>query len=89
MKVIAEKPWAYVLFDDGKDWVLTYLVGGAVEIDVSLRLSEEEIERLKAEPLAIESLVADAKVNRDRYEKREIRPGVWPKRGQRLDVIGS
>jgi hypothetical protein len=78
MKVIAEQPWSYVLFDDGEYWVLTYLIGGVVEIDVSIRLNSDEIEAIKTDASAIMPLLTNMKSNRSAYADREIRPPVWP-----------
>lgn len=78
MKVLAEKPWSHVLMDNGTDWILTYLIGGVVETDVSIRLSKEEIAKIQEDPRYLETLVDAAKTNRVTYASREIHPPVWP-----------
>lgn len=78
MKILAEKPWSYVLMENGEDWILTYLIGGVVEIDVSLRLNRDEIAMIQDNPSYLETLVAAAKMNRASYASREIHPTVWP-----------
>jgi hypothetical protein len=78
MKVIAEQAWSYVLMDNGTDWILTYLIGGVVEIDVSIRLSTEEITKIQENPNYLEILLDAAKTNRAAYASREIHPPVWP-----------
>jgi hypothetical protein len=80
MTVIAEQAWSYVLFDDGKGWVLTFLIGGVVEVDVSVRLNSAEIEAIKTDSAAIKPLLASMQSNRAAYADREIRPPVWPKK---------
>lgn len=78
MHVVAEKKWSYVLLDDGKGWVLTYLVGGVVEVDVSVRLTEQERDLIKADPANVEKLVETMKQHRRDFANREINPPVWP-----------
>jgi hypothetical protein len=78
MKVIAEHAWSYVLIDTGTDWILTYLIGGVVEIDVSIRLSQDEIAKIQENPSYLEILLDAAKTNRVAYASREIHPPVWP-----------
>jgi hypothetical protein len=78
MKVIAEQAWSYALMDTGTEWILTYLIGGVVEIDVSIRLSKDEIAKIQENPNYLEILVDAAKTNRAEYASREIHPPVWP-----------
>jgi hypothetical protein len=82
MKVLAEKPWSHVLMDNGTDWILTYLIGGVVEIDVSIRLSKDEITKIQENPNYLEILLDAAKTNRVAYASREIHPPVWPQPAQ-------
>lgn len=78
MHVVAEKKWSYVLFDDGKGWILTYLIGGVVEVDISVRLTEQERDLIKADPANVDKLVETMKQHRRDFASREINPPVWP-----------
>jgi hypothetical protein len=78
MIVVAEKQWSYVLFDDGKGWVLTALIGGVVEVDVSVRLTSQEIDSIKDDISYVEYLVNEINLHRDKFVPREINPPVWP-----------
>jgi hypothetical protein len=78
MEVLAAKPWSYALMDNGNDWILTYLIGGVAEIDVSMRLNKEEIAMIQDNPNYLETLVEAARTNRATYASREIYPTVWP-----------
>jgi hypothetical protein len=78
MQVVIEKKWSYVLFDDGKGWILTYLIGGVVEIDVSVRLTAQERSLIEADPSSVERLVEAMKQSRREFASREIKPPVWP-----------
>lgn len=78
MSVIAEKRWSYVFFDDGKGWVITVLIGGVVEIDVSVRLTSEEINLIKSDVSYADHIAEEIKCNRDKFSAREISPPIWP-----------
>ncbi|MFZ6798955.1 hypothetical protein [Undibacterium sp. Di24W] len=78
MKIIAEQAWSHVLMDNGTDWILTYLIGGVVEIDVSIRLSKEEIAKIRDNPNYLEILLDAVKTNQVAYASRELHPPVWP-----------
>lgn len=78
MNIIAEKRWSHVLFDDGKGWVLTFLVGGVVEVDISIRLTSQEIEKIKNDLAYIDAIIDEVKKNQEDFSSREIIPPVWP-----------
>ncbi|MFT6430255.1 MAG: hypothetical protein ACJAXR_001824 [Halopseudomonas sp.] len=78
MKIISEQAWSYVLFDNGTHWILTFLLGGPVEIDVSVRLEDDEIMKIKQDGSFLSQLLEKFKANRSHYRDREVRPPVWP-----------
>ena len=78
MKIIKEKPWHYVLFDDGQGWILTFLIGGVIETEVSVRLTSDEIGKIKGDEKNILSIVENIQHNRQANMVREIIPPVWP-----------
>ena len=80
MEIIKEKPWSYVLFDDGKGWALTFLIGGVVEVDVTVRLTATEIDMIKADEKNILSIMKNVERNRQANVAREIIPPIWPPR---------
>lgn len=57
MKIIKEKKWSYILMEDDRGWILTYMIGGAVEIDISVLLSSEEVNKIQDGVLEVEDLV--------------------------------
>lgn len=77
MKVVAEKPWSYVLFEAERGWILTFLIGGPIEVDVSVLLTDDEIGRIKDDPSVVDALVRDFTRNRAAIAHREITPPVW------------
>jgi hypothetical protein len=77
-KVISEKRWSYVLLEDAERWVLTLLIGGVVEVDVSVLLTDQEIASIEADPSFVEKIVEDVRANRKVYSSREIVRPVWP-----------
>lgn len=78
MRVVAEKKWAYVVVDDGQGWILTYLIGGVIEVDISVRLTDEEADLIKLDPANVENLVEMMKKHRSAFSSREINPPIWP-----------
>jgi hypothetical protein len=80
VNVIAEKPWIYVLIEDRDAWILTVMIRyGAAENDMSVKLLEAEVNKLKTEPDYIDRLVNKINKNPQNYTCREIRPAVWPR----------
>ena len=64
VNVIAEKPWVYVLIEDRDAWILTVMIRyGAAENDMSVKLLEAEVNKLKTEPDYIDRLVNDINKN--------------------------
>lgn len=80
MKVISEVPWSYVLFDDGQGWVLTFMIGGVVEIPVCVRLTAEEINMIKASKENLLDIMRNIELNRKGNKSREIIPPIFPDR---------
>lgn len=78
MQILAQKQWSYVLMDDGRDWILTFLIGGVVETDVGIRLTTDEISKIKDDWAYLDTLVDVCKINRIAFSSREIYPAVWP-----------
>ena len=48
--IIAEKPWSYVVFSNGNETLLTLMAGGVMEVDYTVRLGEDEVQRIRALP---------------------------------------
>jgi len=80
MKILAEKNYSYVLMDNGRDWILTFLSGGVAEHDVSIRLNGEEIAKIRKDAAYLDTLIEYAKNHRSEFVEREIMPAIWPKR---------
>jgi hypothetical protein len=80
MQIIAEKPWSYILFDDAQGWVLTFMIGGVVEVDVCVKLTPEEIQSIKKDKSSIEQIMQNINLDRNSNKSREIIPPIWPVR---------
>lgn len=78
--VLAEEAWNYVVFRYDDDWVLTYLAGSVGLYEVSIRLSDEEVARIRTRPAYAKSLVEQFRLNDENYRDRELRPAVSPVR---------
>jgi hypothetical protein len=73
-EIIIEKPWSFTLYDKDGEWILTLLIGGVVDVPVSIVLTPEEIERVKLEPRAVEDLVELVRKDRSAFASRELKP---------------
>ena len=79
MKVLNEKHWSYILMEKNGSWILTFLVRiGPVENDVSVVLTNDEVDSIKADISNIEKVLSDLRNDRTLYSDREIKPPVWP-----------
>ncbi len=76
MSVIFQKAYSYLLIQDGNDWYLTYFTGGPVEIDICVKLTEEEIKAVSTDQKATEELMARFKADRSLIKDRRIIPSV-------------
>lgn len=77
-EVLAEKAWDFVVFRYGADWVLTYVAGSVGIYEVSIRLNEDEIARIRATPEYAKILTEQFRLKPEDYRAREIRPSVSP-----------
>lgn len=78
--VLAEGAWNYVVFRHGNDWLLTYLAGSVGLYEVTIRLTDEELGRIRATPAFAKSLADQFRLNGANYCDRELRPAVSPAR---------
>lgn len=76
-KAIAEEPWSYVLFEDGGEYILTVLIGGVVDVGVSVQLTSEEVQDIRRNPEAVADLAERVRQNRAEYRDREVKPPIW------------
>jgi hypothetical protein len=78
MRVLARKTYSYVLLSREGEWILTFLVGGAVMRDVSVRLTDEERHALAAGDCSPDALVERFAADEEAYGDRRVTPAVWP-----------
>ena len=76
MTVVYQKAYSYLLIHDGADWYLTYFTGGPVEIDICVKLTEDEIKAVSSNQKAVEELMARFKADRSLIKDRRIIPSV-------------
>jgi hypothetical protein len=77
-EIISEERWSYVLFSRKGEWLLTFLSGGPVEVDHTVRLSYDEIQKLRSGTLAASALILRLKSDPESYSSRELQPPIWP-----------
>ncbi len=79
MTIIDETQWSHTLFEKDTDWFLTMLLrSGPVEVDVSFKLTPDEIASIKEDRANLKVLMEKIGDNREAYQDREINPPVWP-----------
>jgi hypothetical protein len=79
MTIIDETQWSHTLFEKDTDWFLTMLLrSGPVEVDVSFKLTPDEIASIKKDRANLKVLMEGIGDNREAYQDREINPPVWP-----------
>ncbi|ADQ68827.1 hypothetical protein C499_05870 [Halogeometricum borinquense DSM 11551] len=78
MRVLDRKRYSYVLLARDGEWILTFLLGGPVERDVSVRLTPVEITAIEAGDSSAADLVEKFSADLSATEDRQITPTVWP-----------
>jgi hypothetical protein len=78
-RVIAESRYDFVVFErsDG-GFVATFLLGGPVEVDVSVQLTDEEAVSVERSPASAGKMIEQFKRSLVALETRRLRPPVWP-----------
>ena len=77
-EVLEEQAWNFVVFNDGTDWLLTYVAGSIGLYEVSIRLNPDELARIRTTPGYATSLADQFRREPERYRARELRPAVTP-----------
>lgn len=78
MKVIFEEAYSYLLVQDGDDWYLTFFTGGPVELDICVKLDEDEIARVSGSQIETARLAQEFQQDRSRFKGRRVVPSVIP-----------
>lgn len=78
MEVLERAPYSYVLLDDEGTWILTFLLGGPVERDVSVRLTADEVDAIETGDRSVDDLVATFRTDPSAYDGRRVMPPVRP-----------
>ena len=77
-EILAEQAWNFIVFKHGDDWVLNYVAGGVGLYEVSIRLNEDEVARIRATPEYAKVMAEQFRLAPERYRARELRPAVSP-----------
>jgi len=87
MRVLDRQPYSYVLLARDGEWILTFLLGGPVERDVSVRLTPAEVTAIEDGESSATDLVETVRADLSAYDDRRIRPTVWPgENGRRMSI---
>jgi hypothetical protein len=77
-RIIVREPWSYVLFEEEGEFILTFLMGGTVDSEFSVKLTEAEIEMQKQDRTYVERMMRRLTSNRDELYGRCLLQAVWP-----------
>ncbi|WP_444929954.1 hypothetical protein ACJJIF_19585 [Microbulbifer sp. SSSA002] len=78
MKIVFKEPYSYLLVQDDTDWYLTFFSGGAFEVDICVKLTEEEITRVSIGQEEAAKLALEFQQNKEFYKGRRVIPSVFP-----------
>lgn len=71
-EVLVEQAWNFDVSRHGDDWVLTYLAGSVGLYEISIRLTEDEVATIRANPEYAKALAAQFRLAPENYRAREI-----------------
>ena len=77
-KILAEEPWSYVMFQRGDRVLLTLLSGGAVAVDQTVIVPDQQAVTLASSPPQLRAYVQTLLSNRDELCSRRLPVPVWP-----------
>jgi hypothetical protein len=73
MNVLDQEPWSWTLYGEGDRRVLTVLVGGVAQYDLSVELTPEERAGYDTQGVAgLKRLIADIQEHPSRYRARKV-----------------
>jgi len=75
--VLDEEPWSYVAFEAGDRYYLTYLSGGAIEVETTVELDQQEGAALARGERIAGELVARLKASK--ITRPRVTPSRWPR----------
>lgn len=78
-RILAEGPLHFVVLERAGSCFATFLGGGPVEVDNTVRLAEFEMAGLK-DPGFPKALIESLRANTDALSPRLINPAFWPNR---------
>ncbi|WP_163832520.1 hypothetical protein [Spartinivicinus ruber] len=79
MKVIYSQPYSYLVVEKDSSWYLTFFTGGPVEIDICVKLNDQEITESNNNKESVKTLIEKFKKSPDTYQGRRVIPLVYPK----------
>jgi hypothetical protein len=77
-RIVVEERWRFVVFERAGSYFATFLSGGVVDVDRSVRLTESEVAALNNGTSA-KALIEQFRANPDAIAERLLNPPVWAK----------
>jgi hypothetical protein len=66
------------MFEVNGKGIVTLMVGEAIQSDISVLLTPEEIEEVRKNESFAEAIVDDIRMNRNKYSARQLLSTIWP-----------
>jgi hypothetical protein len=76
--ILMQEPWSYVLFEEAGDYIVTFMVAGALKHDFTVVLTPAEKEMQQRDRSYIERLVKRLTDNPAQLQNRRLRRAIWP-----------
>ncbi len=76
MSIVFQKSYAYLLITHGNSWYVTFFTGGPVELDICVKLTDDEIKLVKNDQKALEQLIARFNADHSLFAGRRIIPSI-------------
>lgn len=76
MKTVFQEAYQYILVQDGEEWYLTFFTGGPMVVDICVKLTQEEIDRVSNSKEETSRLAKEFLRDRSLFEGRRIIPSV-------------
>ena len=76
--IVCEERHSFVVFVRNGETFLTFLLGGALEVDYTVQLTQEERDRVANDPQAAARLVISLRSNFSLLQRRKLEAPIWP-----------
>lgn len=77
-EIICEESFNYIVFKNNQGAYLTFLIGGPVEFDYTVKLTNEEAAAISSNFSLASEMVQGLKENKIKLQQRKLKSALWP-----------